>query len=484
MQTITKSNSRLFYILSLAFLLLELYGFSQRNYLFCIIPVAILIVLFALFALDQLIFIIVFFVPLSVQLKDLITTEKLDMSLPTEPLIFGVMLIFFVKQALDKNFDKKILKHPISIAIYFYLGWMLITSLTSCMPLVSIKFFLSHLWFIVVFYFVGTQLFKNIKNIEKYIWLYAVSLLLVVWYTLFNLSGFGFFNQKIAHAAMRPFFNDHTSYAAIISMFFPILISFVVDKRYIGYKKYVTIIFLTFFIVAILFSYGRASWISILVTFLFWILVILRIRLRTIYIFILMLGSVLFIFKEEIMTKLKENHQDSSANITQHIQSMANVASDASNVERLNRWSCAIRMYTEKPIFGWGPGTYMFKYAPYQRSDEKTIISTNAGDRGNAHSEYIGPLTESGIFGLLSFVALVLVTIYIAVVNVYRKSANPYIRLITVALILGLITYYINGLLNNFLDTDKASALFWGFTAMIVSIDVYHKNNDQGKVAI
>jgi putative inorganic carbon (HCO3(-)) transporter len=28
--------------------------------------------------------------------------------------------------------------------------------------------------------------------------------------------------------------------------------------------------------------------------------------------------------------------------------------------------------------------------------------------------------------------------------------------------------------MNNFLDTDKASVPFWGFTAMLVAMDLYH----------
>jgi hypothetical protein len=31
-----------------------------------------------------------------------------------------------------------------------------------------------------------------------------------------------------------------------------------------------------------------------------------------------------------------------------------------------------------------------------------------------------------------------------------------------------------HGFLNNFLDTDKLSVPFWGFTAIIVALDVYH----------
>ena len=44
------------------------------------------------------------------------------------------------------------------------------------------------------------------------------------------------------------------------------------------------------------------------------------------------------------------------------------------------------------------------------------------------------------------------------------------------AVLVGLVSYYLHGMLNNFLDTDKISALFWGFTAMLVAMDVYHRD--------
>ena len=75
---------------------------------------------------------------------------------------------------------------------------------------------------------------------------------------------------------------------------------------------------------------------------------------------------VLFSFQEQIIQKLEKNKQDSSGDFAEHVESMSNVASDASNLERLlNRWSCAMRMFKERPVFGWGPGTYMFQYAPF-----------------------------------------------------------------------------------------------------------------------
>jgi hypothetical protein len=49
-------------------------------------------------------------------------------------------------------------------------------------------------------------------------------------------------------------------------------------------------------------------------------------------------------------------------------------------------------------------------------------------------------------------------------------------RYLAIALVAGLITYAVHGALNNFLDTDKISALFWGMIAAIVSMDIRLKD--------
>ncbi len=57
--------------------------------------------------------------------------------------------------------------------------------------------------------------------------------------------------------------------------------------------------------------------------------------------------------------------------------------------------------------------------------------------------------------------------------RVYTRIMDKRLKHITMGLILGLITYLVHGTLNNFLDTDKASALFWGFTAAICIAWIY-----------
>jgi O-antigen ligase len=136
-------------------------------------------------------------------------------------------------------------------------------------------------------------------------------------------------------------------------------------------------------------------------------------------------------------------------------------------------------MFKERPLVGFGPGTYMFQYASYQMSHEKTIISTNMGDMGNAHSEYIGPLAEQGILGTLFFIGI-LVTVFLTATRLYNTLQNKEMKQIVILITLGLATYFVHGLLNNFLDTDKASVPFWGFMAILTAIDIYYLPYDKG----
>jgi len=129
-------------------------------------------------------------------------------------------------------------------------------------------------------------------------------------------------------------------------------------------------------------------------------------------------------------------------------------------------------MFEARPLFGFGPGTYAFQYAPFQSSDDLTIISTNAGDMGNAHSEFIGPLAEMGLLGPITFIIIIIV-FYSISARLYYTLPKSELRAIVFWVTLAFSTYIINGTLNNFLDTDKASVPFWSFIAIMVCIDLH-----------
>jgi O-antigen ligase len=464
------------YLLSFLFIAVNALLIAQEFFYFSIVPLILLILLISIYSLDRLVYITVFTVPLSIQLSDIMDGLDVDLSLPSEPLIIGILLFFMLKYLFEGNFDRRIMRHPVSIAIWINLAWILVTCITSTMPLVSFKFLASKIWFIVAFYLVASQLFRERVNIQKYIWVYISAFLIVIAYAWVQHAGYGFFHQQAAHWVVQPFYNDHTSYGAILAMLIPFVIGFLITMGELSlFRRVSSWIVILVLLVATLFSYTRAAWVSLVGAL--GVFVVIRLRIKFVFLAIAGILVLGFIYSQrtQILIQLEQNRQDSSEDLMEHVRSISNVATDDSNLERLNRWSCAIRMFKQKPVFGWGPGTYMFNYAPFQLERQKTSISTNAATLGNAHSEYIGPLSESGFLGTLTFLAVVIATIVTGLRNWYRIK-DWETRVLSISLLTGLVTYYIHGLLNNFLDTDKASVLFWGYTAALVAIDVYHRN--------
>jgi len=469
---VEKFQIKLVYIISALFIAVNSLFIINEFYWFTLLPAFLFILLLFFFALDKLILLIVFLTPLSINIENF--DIGVGVALPTEPLLFGIMILFILKLVSQQKFDKKVLHHPISIAIIIYLAWMFFTSITSEIPSVSFKFLISHLWFITTFYFIGTQLFKNYKNIKRFIWLYVIALLIVIIYTTYNHSLYGFM-EKPAHWVMSPFFNDHTAYGAILAMFIPIILGFVLNKNETRLVRTLSFFIFCILILAIILSFGRASWLSLGVALIVFLVLKLKINYKYILAVSVVSIGVLLYYQTEIIMKLEKNRQDSSSDLMEHVQSISNISSDASNLERINRWQSAFRMFEQRPIVGWGPGTYQFVYAPFQRAKEKTIISTNAGEKGNSHSEYIGPLAESGLLGLLTILCIIGAFIYTSV-KVYKRETNAEVKLLVLVTFLGMVTYFVHGTMNNFLDTDKASVPFWGFMAMIVAMDVYHSS--------
>lgn len=466
-------NSRWILISGLIFAAINAVMVAFEFFYLPLLPVALGVVFLALFSLDKLIYLIVFLTPLSVNLTNV--GEGVGMSLPTDPLMFGVLLVLILKYLLERKFDSKVSNHPITLAILMNLIWLILTSVTSELPLVSFKFVLSRMWLLASFYFVATQIFKDPEKIKTYIWLYIGGFTCVIIYTIVHHGMYGFEEQP-AHWVMDPFYNDHTSYGAALAFFYPLLIGFGVASNYSRTAKIGIWTLIGIFSIALVLSYTRAAWVSLVGAL--GVLVILKLRLRFTTVAAMGIGVIItfFALQNTIIQKLEKNRQDSSAELGEHVQSISNISTDASNLERLNRWASAFRLFEERPFVGWGPGTYAFVYAPFQHSSEKTIISTNAGDKGNAHSEYIGPLAEAGIFGSLSFIMIVIAICYYAVI-LYGKLPPGEHRLLVLCMFLGLVTYMIHGILNNFLDTDKASAPFWGFTAAIVALDIFYRKS-------
>ena len=439
-------------------------------------PIALLFIYLAIFETEKFFLSIAFLTPLSVNIEEY--TDSFGLFLPTEPLLFGLMIFFLFLQMKIPFLDKRIWRNPIIICVLVYLFWLIITSITSTDPIVSFKSILARLWFIIPILIFGTYFFKKHENRVVFLWLFIVSCSLVVCFTLIHHSIYGF-GEEEGHWVMWPFFKDHTIYGATVALCLPISLALLNQKGSPALSKAVLILLNSILITGLIFSYTRAAWLSVFCAGIIGLLVYFRVNFKLLLGLGLALGFVIYAQWDNIQLVLAKNkHEHTTEAFEEKIQSAANVTTDASNLERINRWDCAYQMFKKRPVLGFGPGTYAFEYAPFQDPENLTIISTNFGDMGNAHSEYLSALSESGIIGLLLFISIV-ASIFTCAIKLYHKTPSHEndIKLLIMGIIISLSTYFIHAFLNNYLDTDKAAVPIWAMCAMIIAMSL--KANDQ-----
>lgn len=430
----------------------------------------------AIFYTEYAFLALAFLTPLSVNIEEY--TDSFGLFIPTEPLLFGLMLLFLMINLRKRIYNVNIWKNPIIWAVSFYIGWIFITSITSSLPLVSFKFLLARLWFIIPMLFLGSIVFQKEVNIKRFLWLYAIGMMLAIAYTLVVHASYGF-GEKESHWVMWPFFKDHTIYGAMVAFNLPILVGLYLSKKHSPLIQAVLISFIVLNLVGLYFSYTRAAWLSVIAALGVLGLIYFRIKFSLLVYVTLFLGAILFFSWDSIQMELARNKSEhTTEEFGKRLESAANVTTDASNLERLNRWSCALQMFEERPIVGFGPGTYAFQYARFQEPEKITIISTNFGDAGNAHSEYLGPLSEMGVFGLLSMIFIVSAIFYKGIMLYLNWPAEQSeMKVLILSMVLALVTYFVHAFLNNYLDTDKAAVPIWGFCAAFIALEMKLASN-------
>ena len=462
----------------LGFGALLFWAVSQEAYGVAALPLVFGIVALALSRRDLLLLGLVATVPLSLNLEQL-EIGGVGLYLPTEPILFGLLLLCLLDRLRGIGMDVDIERHPISRWLQVMFLWLIVTTLLSWDPIVSLKFTIARAWFVVGFFFLLAPMLRQRERQEHFVLLYLLPLLAVIIYTVVRHAGYGF-EKQAGHWVMDPFFKDHTSYGAVLAMFwFPLLALLIKPNRQAIGKLGLGVAFVVLTLGLIL-SFTRAAWVSLVAAAALGLLMRLGVKLRTLIVAAALAAALLLLSWDQLLISLERNDQDSSDDLTEHVESISNVSSDASNLERINRWSCALSLWSERPLTGWGPGTYQFVYAPHQRSEHRTIISTNNADRGNAHSEYLGPLAEQGIPGTLIILSILLATCNMGF-RTYRalRERDRWRAYWAMSVYLGVMTYVIHGVLNNYLDTDKASAPFWGFLAILVVMDLEVKKSER-----
>ncbi|MCS6904883.1 MAG: O-antigen ligase family protein [Bacteroidia bacterium] len=408
--------------------------------------------------------------PLSITQEEILPASAI--TLPSDWVAIGLLAIGLLKANQYALCFSATSKHPLFRLCLCYLAWMLICVFTSTIPLVSLKYWLSTLWYVVGFLFFSVFFFQEKRICLGWFWIVAPSLVFVSSYTIIQ-HALANFTVLASYSVMQPFYKEHTAYAASLALFvyifglLPLMKNIHPTLRYLGGAIALLLLF------AITTSYTRGAWIGVFMACFIGFLIYTWKRYKYIFFSLAVLGilTFLFLFFTEIKIPSHIEETSKSKNIQEHLYSVLNTRSDLSNLERINRWVAALNMIEEKPIWGFGPGTYAMQYAPYQQSYYKTHISTNRGDNGSAHNEYLLAASEMGIPGAILLILLFGSSLYQSIKGFFKGGELRFFYLMAAC---SLITYYTHGLVNNFLDQDKVAIPVYLLWAMIIALDVYH----------
>ena len=429
----------------------------------------VLLAMLALRYKKTLLYLLAASVPLSTSLT---IVGSANLSFPSEIFCLALSTVLLVKIIWQKKITSKIFKHPISILLLLDIAWLLFTSFFSGMPEVSFKRVLIRIIYDCAFYFWMLELFLfDFSSIHKVILVYMLSLCLPIVYTLFRHASINFMmigSQQLC----QPFYVDHTIYGASVVFFIPYCL-YTISRKEPFYLVFIPI--LALFLAAAWFSYSRAAWLSLAIALL--LFAVLHFNVKTKYILSALALALVVLalnFNKFINTSLSAKEKSHTNDISMHIKSVSNVGTDASNRERINRRKCALRMWADKPILGFGPGTYQFFYGAYQVRSDLTRISTFTGNKGHSHNEYLNYLSETGLPGLLIFLALLFV-VFKTSINVISQHTT--LKMLSIALLCSLCTFVIHAFFNGFLEFDKMAFPVFMVFAALAAIDYKTKSN-------
>lgn len=439
-----------------------------------LLPVALAFTFQVLVDYEKIYLLLFLSIPVS---TEVFLTDHLATDLPTEPLIVGLMLIyFFVIITNPLSLNTRFIKHPLSILIATHLAWIALTTFTSAAVGFSFKFFLAKLWYVVTFFYFAEHIIKNEKKIDLLLWLIAIPLTLATIKVIVHHAAleFGF---KAINTACPPFFRNHVNYAAILSVFLPFA-WYIRKWAKSGMGRRIAEIAFGVIVFGIITAYTRAAYVAVaIIPFAYWIIRLRLVKLAAIIATITILGIISFLITENKFMELVPTDQTVAHTELSDIVSSTSELKDVSTMERYYRWIAGTQMIIERPILGFGPGNFYHFYKHYTLNRFSTYVSDNP-EKSGIHNYYLMTALEQGVIGLVIFLVLIYTTIIYGE-QVYHQSKNRKRKDIVMATILSTIIIDAFLLMNDMIETDKVGSFFFFNIAIITIIDLFNKKEEQ-----
>lgn len=470
-QQIQKEQKVAFLLLGITSIVSVLLAFKTEAYYVALTPFALLIAFIALANFKLLYFLLLASLPVSIEYS---FTPSLGTDLPDEPLMIGLMLVTILyvvrnPQSLPKGF----FIHVLMLALAVHLFWILISALTSANTIVSLKVFLSKIWYISTFSVLTAVVVKTENDLKKAFWCIYFPLTALIIVVLIRHSMMGFSFDEI-NKPMMPFFRNHVNYAAMVVIFLPFIwLARQWYKR--GTFTYRLLNFsLLLYVVAIYFSYTRTCYIALLFIPVFIGVVKKRLMKHALTLTLVAItGLVFYLLHNNKYLDYAPNFSETIIHdeFGEHLSSTFE-GKDVSSMERVYRWVAILQMFKERPVFGYGPGNFYPYYKHYTVSSFETYVSDNP-ERSTAHNYFLLLLAEQGVTGVVIFVLFTIV-IFVYGEHVYWQMKNENDKRVVMVLLVVMAMIYVNLMLSDLLESDKVGPFFFMCLGLLATYDIRH----------
>ena len=435
-----------------------------------VIPIGILYAYFCVQHPKGLFYLFFMILPFSVE----VSLGSLGTDLPTEPMMatmVGLALLYLITRG--HTLDKRIITHPISLLFIVHIGWIALTGLASTYPLISFKYLLAKIWYVVPFYFFPLMIMKDRSEFELIFRRMAPFILLAILYVTVRHAGKGF-SFASSDFVVRPIFRNPVNYGIMLLVFIPYYVYLM--KHQFKTWPLVRFMMLSALLIGIYFSYTRAAQMALVLAVIFYFIIswkLLKIAVLTALIAVLGLAAFLTVdsnylnYSPDFEKTITHQKFDNLLEATSKLE-------DISTVERFYRWIAGAHMIKEKPITGFGPATFYSNYRPYTVSSFETYVSDNP-EKSGIHNNYMMVTVEQGVPGLVIMLCLTFIPLFIGE-RVYHLLSNPSDKGLLMAAMTCHFLISLTLFMNELLEADKIGPFYFLSAAIICFFAIQYEN--------
>lgn len=225
-----------------------------------------------------------------------------------------------------------------------------------------------------------------------------------------------------------------------------IFFSWAMYRQSFGSRRLKYLVVFVLLMVAVFFTFSRAGYLGIAAGMIILFLVGNRGKLRERF-FKIVSGALLIAF---LLVLLFTAYNMLFRRVGASLSALGDIIEiDSSNRKRLIFWEMAVNMYKSSPIVGVGAGQFNLQIENYVPLQHRFLAVNNV--HKTVHNTYLQILTESGLLGLATFIALFG---YIVLTALRAKGSAPILRKGVKGALAGLVSLLMIGLTHNMAMTE------------------------------